>query len=180
MAAKRVSATAINWGELTKKIPDGQRVAFQALKTKQDGYLRSINSLPEQLPAINWAQYQGRVAPAIVDDFKKKYEALAIPYPQDTVSSSIASQAVEQKAAYENFVKDSEARVATFKTELAKWEAMMPVEEMNKEEAMQAVPHLVPEHNPAGSTEFWPFDVKFDKELKKQKAEEYNRTYWDH
>ena len=63
MAAKRVSATAINWGELAKKIPDGQRVVFQALKTRQDGYVRAINQLPENLPAIDFASYKGRVAP---------------------------------------------------------------------------------------------------------------------
>jgi len=177
MAAKRVSTTAINWGELAKKIPDGQRVAFQALKVKQDGYLRAINSLPEQLPAIDWAVYKGRVAPAIVDDFQKKYEALAIPYPQDNLESAINAQAVEQKAAYEKFVKDSNARITTFEAELAKWEAMMPVEEMNREEAMQAVPHLVPEHRP-GKPNFFPFDVEFDPEVKKKMKEEYNRTYW--
>merc|ERR1712038_1996327 len=97
MAAKRVSTTAINWGELAKKIPDGQRVAFQALKVKQDGYLRAINSLPEQLPAIDWAVYKERVAPAIVDDFQKKYEALQIPSPKDTVGASISAQAQEQQ-----------------------------------------------------------------------------------
>merc|ERR1712108_108701 len=71
MAAKRVASTAINWAELSKKIPDAQRGAFAALKARSDASLRSINSLPEALPAIDWAVYQGRVAPALVDDFQK-------------------------------------------------------------------------------------------------------------
>ena len=63
MAAKRVTASAINWGELAKKIPDGQRVAFQAIKARQDGYVRTIAQLPEKLPTIDWAGYKGRVTP---------------------------------------------------------------------------------------------------------------------
>ena len=53
------------------------------------------------------------------------------------------------------------------------WESMMPVEEMNHEEAMAAVPHLVPEHRP-GKPEFWPFDKTMDEwneELKQIKVE---------
>ena len=38
---------------------------------------------------------------------------------------------------------------------------MMPIEEMNHEEAMAAVPHLCPEHRP-GKPEFWPFDRDFE------------------
>ena len=49
---------------------------------------------------------------------------------------------------------------------------------MNKEEAMQAVPHLVPQHNP-NDVRFWPFDQKFDKELQAKVKEEANRTYYD-
>merc|ERR1711862_210680 len=169
---------SINWAELSKKIPDAQRGAFAALKARSDASLRSINSLPEALPAIDWAVYQGRVAPAIVDDFQKKYEGLSVPYPADTLAGSIASQAVEQKAAYEKFVKDSGLRTATFKEELAKWTAMMPVSEMCKEEVMQAVPELTPEHQP-GNPQFWPFDEVFTEEKKAALIEEANRTYFD-
>merc|ERR1711872_26336 len=182
MAAKRVSSTAINWAELAKKVPDGHRVAFQSLKMMQDGYLRSINSLPEKLPAIDWAAYKGRVAPAMVDDFQKKYEALQVPYPKDTTASAIAAEAGEVKAAHEQFVSESNARIASFTEELAKWEKMMPIEDMNLEEAMQAAPQLVPQM--AGVTGkqpmFWPFEKEYDPEVKRRAKEEYERTYWDH
>ena len=46
----------------------------------------------------------------MVEDFQKKYESLQIPYPKDTLTGSIANQAVEQKAAYEKFVVESKTR----------------------------------------------------------------------
>ena len=56
---------------------------------------------------------------------------------------------------------------------------MPPIEEMNKEEAMVAVPHLVPEHRPDKSPEFWPFDgpahEDWKKELERLKVE-WNET----
>merc|ERR1711978_448624 len=132
MAAKRVSASAINWAELSKKVPDGSRMAFGALKTKNDASLRAINSLPDALPAMNWAAYEGRVSSAILNDFKSKYEGLSVPYPADTTAASMEGQAKEAKANYDRFIADSTARVGTFKEELAKWEEMMPISEMNK------------------------------------------------
>jgi hypothetical protein len=69
-------------------------------------------------------------------------------------------------------------RVEGMSAELAKWNAMMPIEDMNMEEAMVAVPHLVPEHR-AGKVNFWPFDKDFDewkKELEQIKVE-YNHEH---
>ena len=44
-------------------------------------------------------------------------------------------------------------------TEMAKWEEMMPIEEMNLEEALEVVPHLVIDgKNP----NFWPHDQDMD------------------
>ena len=62
MASKRVATTAVNWAEFAKKIPAANKGAFQALKNKQDGYLRTIGQLPETLPAIDFAAYKGRIA----------------------------------------------------------------------------------------------------------------------
>ena len=70
----------------------------------------------------------------MVDDFQKKYDALKIPYPQDTYTSSIDSEASSLKADYAKFVDESKKRIVGIQQEQAKWEAMMPVEEMNLEE----------------------------------------------
>jgi len=179
MAAKRVTATAINWAEFATKIPAANKASFGALKNKQDGYVRAVNQLPESLPAIDFSSYKGKVAQAMVDDFEKKYKALEIPYPKDTVQAELAAEEAKQKAAYEKFVSESKTRVSGITTELAKWEAMMPIEEMNLEEAMIAVPDLVPQHRLDGKKNFWPFDRDFE-EWKKgldQVRLEYNEEH---
>ena len=74
--------------------------------------------------------------------------------------SALDDQAVAQKAAYEKFCGESEAKISGFKADLAKWEAMKPVEEMNLEEALDAgligtvitgIPH-------PDKPSFWPHD----------------------
>ena len=74
----------------------------------------------------------------MVDDFQKKYDALQIPFPKDTLSSQIDQQATAAKSKYEQLVKDSKTRIVGINEEKAKWEAMMPVEEMNLEEVLDA------------------------------------------
>ena len=78
----------------------------------------------------------------------------------NTYLPAIDAQAKEQEAAYKQFCADSVKNIADIKTELAKWEAMKPVEEMNLEEALDAgligttikgIPH--PE-----VPSFWPHD----------------------
>ena len=51
---------------------------------------------------------------------------------------AIDAQAAEQKAAVASFCAASNGRIAEVKAELAKWEAMQPVESMNREEALDA------------------------------------------
>ena len=47
----------------------------------------------------------------MVDDFQKKYSALEVPYPKDTLSSAIDSQATALKSGYEKFVGESKTRI---------------------------------------------------------------------
>merc|ERR1711963_1311978 len=97
MAAKRVTATAINWAEFATKIPAANKASFGALKNKQDGYVRAVNQLPEALPAIDFSAYKGKVAQAMVDDFEKKYKALEIPYPKDLFKQSLQLKKLNKK-----------------------------------------------------------------------------------
>jgi F-type H+-transporting ATPase subunit d len=61
MASKRLAASTVEWAEFARKIPEAQKVSFFALKAKQDGYVRTINSLPEKIPAIDWSFYKTKV-----------------------------------------------------------------------------------------------------------------------
>jgi len=140
MAAKRVAATALDWGVLTAKIPAENKAAFSALKMKVDKHLRAVNHLPAALPALDFEAYRSKIAVAgMVDNFEKQYKALEVPYPSDQGKlGEIDAQAVQQKARFTKFVADSNARITGYSSELAKWEAMMPVEEMTLEEALDS------------------------------------------
>ena len=91
MASRRVSASTVDWAAFARKIPATQKASFTALKQKSDGFMRAVNALPAAAPKIDFETYKSKVAVAgMVDDFQKKYEALDIPYPADTVSASVS------------------------------------------------------------------------------------------
>eukprot|EP00088_Acartia_fossae_P055057 TRINITY_DN6390_c0_g1_i1.p2 TRINITY_DN6390_c0_g1~~TRINITY_DN6390_c0_g1_i1.p2 ORF type:complete len:178 (+),score=66.74 TRINITY_DN6390_c0_g1_i1:34-567(+) len=140
MASKRVVATALDWAALASKLPAENKAAFGGLKGKVDKYQRMVNSLPETAPAIDFAAYKSKITvPGMVDSFAEKYGALNVPYPSDQGRlAEIDAQAAQEKARYTAYIAESNAKIAGYSAELAKWEAMMPVEEMNLEEALDA------------------------------------------
>jgi hypothetical protein len=40
MAAKRIASSSIDWAALGAKVPESQKIFFNALKGRSDGYLR--------------------------------------------------------------------------------------------------------------------------------------------
>merc|ERR1711997_930883 len=151
MAARRVSASTVNWAEFARKIPAAQKPSFNALKQKSDGFVRAVNALPEAAPKIDFAAYKSKVAiDGMVDDFQKKYEALDIPYPKDNVSASLDTLLATKKSEYEKFVADSKVKIG----------------EMNKEEIVVQMPHLCTDlgvRDPAQhSRKFMSLDGKFE------------------
>ena len=55
--AARVSTSVVDFGRLATKIPDVQKNAFNALRSKVEGHLRNTNALPASLPAIDFTAY---------------------------------------------------------------------------------------------------------------------------
>lgn len=136
--AKRISQSSVNWASLAERVPPEQRVNLAAFKIKSDTYLRRlvlhwsiwlhncfvedfghhlhvfrVMANPPEAPKINWAQYKNTIPVAgMVDTFQKKYEALSIPYPADTLTSKVDAQWVEIKKAIEVFVNESNANIA--------------------------------------------------------------------
>ena len=88
MAAKRVTATAINWAEFATKIPAANKASFGALKNKQDGYVRAVNQLPEALPAIDFSAYKGKVAQGNFIAFRGSSQGRRIENSSETIQSS--------------------------------------------------------------------------------------------
>ena len=133
----------------------------------------------------------------MVDTFQKSYESLQVPYPKSTMDAAIEQQASQQKADYEKFVASSKARIdgnfrrkenmilgtqkhncetyffpPGFSGEVAKWQAMKPVEDMCLEEAYDSCPEVL-RVNPDKPT-FWPHDQDYEewrKWMKENKEE---------
>lgn len=62
-----------------------------------------MNVYSEKPEAINWDHYKQNISKSnLVEDFKKQFEALTIPYPNDTASSEI--QALQSKTVIIFFV----------------------------------------------------------------------------
>ena len=64
MAARRVTATTVDWAKFAEKIPAAQKPAFNALKNKTDAHIRKLAALPESLPKIDFANYKAKIAVA--------------------------------------------------------------------------------------------------------------------
>lgn len=174
-SAKRVAITTVDWALAGSKIHESQKMAFNALRGKVDKHLRIVNHLPESLPAIDFDAYKTRVAvPGMVDTFAKSYSGLQVPYPTDQGRiAEIDAQATESKASFNKFVSESNTRIAEFGVELAKWESMKPVEDMNMEEGLDAeLPFII---DPAKKTA-WPHTETweaYDERLAASKPEDW-------
>ena len=105
----------------------------------------------------------------MVDDFQKKYDALQISYPKDTLSSNIDSQASQMKSNYEKLVAESKVRIDGLATEKAKWESIMSPELMNMEEILEHFPNHGLCYNPKNPS-FWPHTRPFADEMKEFQA----------
>lgn len=125
---------------------------------------------PESAPKIDWDNYKSRVpVQGMVDDFRKKYESLSIPYPSDNVTPQIDQQEKEtvssccsfksviemyehhcywsewcfQLKEIQGFVKQSSARIVGYEAEVARLKSLLPYEQMTMEDFKDAYPDQV-------------------------------------
>ncbi|XP_037093843.1 ATP synthase subunit d, mitochondrial-like [Pollicipes pollicipes] len=155
MATKRIAKSSIDWAAFAKRVPEGQKSMYLQFKAKSDGYLRRVLAQPENMPALDWAQYSSRLGTAgMVDQFKKQMEGLKIPYPEDKVSPQIDSQAKEAEQQVRKFTTDSNARIDGYKAELAKWDTVPAFDQMTMEEFREHFPDLA--LDPVNRPTYWP------------------------
>jgi len=155
MAAKRISQSVVNWAALAERVPENQKVFFIALKARSDNYLRRVLSNPEAPPKLDFSAYKGKIPIAgLVDSFQKQYDAVKVPYPADKLSSEIAAQESKAMQDIKAFVGDSNKRIAQNNEQIAKWDKVLPFEEMTLEDYKNAFPEqaLDPINNPT----LWP------------------------
>ncbi|XP_070836995.1 ATP synthase subunit d, mitochondrial-like [Chaetodon trifascialis] len=141
MAARRVALKAIDWVAFAERVPPNQRGMFNALKTRTDAIAAKLNSLPETPAGIDWSYYRSAVAKAgMVDEFEKKFKALKIPEPVDTQTNAINSQEAESNKSASAYIEESKARIAQYEQELAKFNNMIPFNQMTIEDLNNTFP----------------------------------------
>ncbi|KAM9313663.1 ATP synthase peripheral stalk subunit d, mitochondrial [Pholidichthys leucotaenia] len=141
MAGRRAALKTIDWVAFAERIPPNQRGMFNALKTRSDAIAAKLASLPEKPAAIDWNYYRSAVAKAgMVDDFEKKLKALQIPEPVDTQTSNINTQEAEANKSALAYIESSKARIVQYEAELAKFQNMIPFDQMTIEDLNEAFP----------------------------------------
>ncbi|KAM3624444.1 uncharacterized protein V6R79_023500 [Siganus canaliculatus] len=141
MAGRRVALKAIDWVAFAERVPPNQRGMFNALKTRTDTIAAKLASLPETPVAIDWNYYKSAVAKAgMVEEFEKKFKALQIPEPVDTQTTSINAQEAESNKSAQAYVEGSKARIAQYESELAKFQNMIPFDQMTVEDLNDTFP----------------------------------------
>lgn len=69
-------------------------------------------ALPENPAPIDWNYYKSKVPVAgMVDEFKKAYESLTIPYPPNTMTSQLDALENEVKSIIQKHKTESNARI---------------------------------------------------------------------
>ncbi|KAH8278974.1 hypothetical protein KR018_012093 [Drosophila ironensis] len=155
MAAKRIAASSINWSALAERVPANQKSSFGAFKTRSDIYVRAVLANPECPPTIDWESYKKLIpVQGLVDSFKGKYEALKVPYPQDTYSSQVDGQIKESQSEIAKYKKDSEVRIQNYQKEIAHLKSLLPYDQMTMEDYRDAFPETA--IDPINKPTFWP------------------------
>jgi len=144
MAAKRVAASVVNWGEMAAKCPAEQKFIFQAFKTKSDNYLHRVTSLPAEVPKIDFAYYRKNVALAgLVDQFEKQYSAVKIPEPTD--KNNIMAEIDEYESRIKKNIKEAQVQLEESLSEVkeykTKLENMPSYEYWTQEDVVEYFPH---------------------------------------
>ncbi|CAK9796762.1 ATP synthase subunit d, mitochondrial [Anthophora plagiata] len=137
----RRALQAINWSALAERIPESERTALAAFKSKSDKYLQRLMAYPEALPKIEWSYYKNTIStPGLVDKFQQQYESISVPYPADKYTAAIDNEQKEAAAKIQKFIQDVNVSIDAAEAELNKLKAMIPYEEMTMDDFMDAHP----------------------------------------
>merc|ERR1712002_375981 len=147
MAAKRIAASAVDWGRFAAVCPKNQMEIYRTLKAKHDGFMAKAYLLPDSLPKIDFAAYKSRLPnPAMADKFAEAYAAVDVPYPEDKdgvlAKVQADSAALAEKVA--GFKAELQADIAESKQFLDKMNTLPAYEEMTKEMYYYYFPDTTP------------------------------------
>ncbi|KAK2586794.1 hypothetical protein KPH14_011819 [Odynerus spinipes] len=151
----RRAVKAVNWSAIAERVPPHQKNLYAAFKAKSDQYLRRMMANPETTPQINWEYYRKNITiPGLVDKFKKEYESLKIPYPEDKYTSLVDAEEKNVVADIEKFRVECDSDIQKLTATIASLKAIMPYDQMTLEEFLEYHPEYI-----AGTAEkpsIWP------------------------
>jgi len=146
MASKRIFRSAIDWNKFSEFVPKdvASDATYKALKNTSNSLVSKVSVLPENLPEIDWNHYKNRLPnmTSMINDFEQKYKSLKIDYPKapSDVFTKIDSMEKEYQVSLDKMKIDIEEQQKTIKVELARLEAMPPIEQMSDEDWLWLFP----------------------------------------
>lgn len=144
MAAKSV-VSRIDLGKVIAKISEPTQIKkLNRLKSQIDATVVKCAQLPDSLPKIDWAHYKANAAdPKAVEAIEKVYSSLKIEPPKAPASrlNELAEAKQLDEARFEKFSEISKSFVESARKLRFKFEKMIPVPEMTREDLVRTFPY---------------------------------------
>uniref|UniRef100_A0A915DNE8 ATP synthase subunit d, mitochondrial n=1 Tax=Ditylenchus dipsaci TaxID=166011 RepID=A0A915DNE8_9BILA len=145
-AAKRVSASSVNWAKLSERLTPHHSAELNRLKGHNSAFSAQINQLPSDLPKVNFAALKKQLPAqaALLDGLQKQYESITIPYgtiPENFNSEITKWSQFNETRSKLHEVKSADGAIEATKLE-EKWSKAPPLEHFNRQHYPEYFPHL--------------------------------------
>jgi F-type H+-transporting ATPase subunit d len=125
------------------RAPPAARGDLGSLRGRYETLKAAMNAYPEKPEPIPWDYYKNTISDSkLVDSFKKQFEAIAVPYPEDTRTPYLNEQEKEANKLAQEAIAKSKVQVSKLEVELDKIKKQKPYEDMTIDEFLDDHPDL--------------------------------------